>query len=78
MTGLIAYLVDVLIGMQRLTAYGGGAGSLLRLFVLAVIMAPIVAVVMVRAQVPEAQAGRCTAGRGWIGAEPRRGQRAAA
>ncbi|MFZ0227765.1 MAG: murein biosynthesis integral membrane protein MurJ, partial [Mycobacterium sp.] len=38
LAGLVAYLVDVLIGMQRLTAYGGGAGSLLRLFVLAVIM----------------------------------------
>ena len=54
LAGLIAYVVDVMMGMQRLTAYGGGAGSLLRLFVLAVIMAPIVAVVMVRAQVPEA------------------------
>jgi putative peptidoglycan lipid II flippase len=69
LAGLVAYLVDVLMGMERLTAYGGGAGSLLRLFVLAVIMAPIVAVVMVRAQVPEAQAALAKV-RGWIGAEP--------
>ena len=55
-------------GMQRLTAYGGGAGSLLRLFVLAVIMLPIVAVVMLRARVPEAQAA-LTAFRGWLGAK---------
>jgi putative peptidoglycan lipid II flippase len=75
LAGLIAYLVDVLMGMQRLTAYGGGAGSLLRLFVLAVIMAPIVAVVMVRAQVPEAQAALAKI-RGWIGAEPTGGKAA--
>jgi putative peptidoglycan lipid II flippase len=69
LAGLVAYVVDVLMGMQRLTAYGGGAGSLLRLFVLAVIMLPIVAVVMLRAQVPEAQAA-LAAFRGWIGAKP--------
>jgi putative peptidoglycan lipid II flippase len=67
LAGLVAYVVDVLLGMQRLTAYGGGAGSVLRLFVLAVIMAPIVAVVMVRAQVPEAQAALAKV-RSWIGA----------
>jgi putative peptidoglycan lipid II flippase len=75
LAGLVAYLVDVLMGMQRLTAYGGGAGSLLRLFVLAVIMAPIVAVVMLRAQVPEAVAA-LTVFRGWIGAKPARGKAA--
>ena len=75
LAGLVAYLVDVLMGMQRLTAYGGGAGSLLRLFVLAVIMAPIVAVVMVRAQVPEAVAALAVF-RGWIGAKPARGKAA--
>ena len=77
LAGLVAYLVDVLLGMQRLTAYGGGAGSLLRLFVLAVIMAPIVAVVMVRAQVPEAVAALAVF-RGWIGATPARGKAAPA
>ena len=71
LAGLVAYVVDVLIGMQRLTAYGGGAGSLLRLFVLAVIMAPIVAVVMVRAHVPEALAA-LAAFRRWIGTTPPR------
>ena len=67
LAGLVAYVADVLLGMQRLTAYGGGAGSLLRLFVLAVIMVPIFAVVMLRAQVPEARAA-LAAFRGRIGA----------
>jgi putative peptidoglycan lipid II flippase len=71
LAGLVAYLVDVLTGMERLTAYGGGAGSLLRLLVLGAIMAPIVAVVMVRAQVPEAVAALAVF-RGWIGATPAR------
>jgi putative peptidoglycan lipid II flippase len=71
LAGLIAYVADVLLGMQRLTAYGGGAGSLLRLFVLAVIMVPIVAVVMLRARVPEARAALAVF-RGWIGAAPAR------
>ncbi len=73
LAGLVAYLVDVLTGMQRLTAYGGGAGSLLRLVVLAVIMVPIVAVVMVRAQVPEAVAALAVLRR-WIGLAPARGK----
>ena len=68
LAGLIAHVVDRLTGMQRLTAYGG-AGSLLRLFVLAVIMSPIVAAVMVCARVPEAHAA-LTALRRWIGARP--------
>ena len=74
LAGLIAHVVDELMGMQRLTAYGGGAGSLLRLFVLAVIMLPILAAVMLRAQVPEAQAA-LAAFRGWIGAKPAGGKR---
>ena len=74
--GLVAYLVDVLLGLQRLTVYGGGAGSLLRLVVLAVIMMPIVAVVMVGAQVPEAVAALAVVRR-WIGFEPARGKPAA-
>ena len=69
LAGLVAHVVDQLMGMQRLTAHGGGAGSLLRLFVLAVIIAPIVAVVMLRARVPEAQAA-LTAFRRWLGAKP--------
>jgi putative peptidoglycan lipid II flippase len=63
-------VVDELMGMRRLTAYGGGAGSLLRLFVLAVIMLPIMATVMLRARVPEAQAA-VAAFRGWLGASPK-------
>ncbi len=56
LAGLIAHVVDRLLGLDQLTAHGGGAGSLLRLFVLGLIMLPITAAVMVRAQVPEAQA----------------------
>jgi putative peptidoglycan lipid II flippase len=69
LAGLIAHVVDELMGMRRLTAYGGGAGSLLRLFVLAVIMLPIMAAVMLRARVPEAQAA-LAAFRGWLGVRP--------
>jgi putative peptidoglycan lipid II flippase len=55
LAGLIAHVVDRLLGLDQLTAHGG-AGSLLRLFVLGLIMLPITAAVMLRAQVPEAQA----------------------
>ena len=70
LAGLVAHVVDQLMGMQRLTADGGG-GSLLRLCVLAVIMLPIVTAVMLRAGVPEAQAA-LAAFRGWLGAKPAR------
>ncbi|WP_084707317.1 murein biosynthesis integral membrane protein MurJ, partial [Mycobacterium celatum] len=56
LAGLVAHVVDQLLGLEALTARGGGAGSLLRLFVVAVIMAPIMATVMLRAEVPEALA----------------------
>ncbi|QEM44488.1 murein biosynthesis integral membrane protein MurJ [Mycolicibacterium grossiae] len=52
--GLIAHVVDQLLGLERLTDSGGGAGSLLRLVVLGLIMAPIIGGVMVAAKVPEA------------------------
>jgi putative peptidoglycan lipid II flippase len=55
LAGLVAQVVDRLLGLDRLTSHGG-AGSLLRLAVLAVIMAPIVAAVLLRARVPEARA----------------------
>ncbi|OBL06783.1 murein biosynthesis protein MurJ [Mycobacterium sp. 1245499.0] len=55
LAGLIAHVVDRLLGLDQLTAHGG-AGSLLRLFVLGLIMLPITAAVMLRAQVPEARA----------------------
>ncbi len=56
LAGLIAHVADRLLRLDQLTAHGGGAGSVLRLFVLAIIMAPIMAAVMLRAQVPEARA----------------------
>lgn len=56
LAGLIAHVVDRLLGLDQLTAHGGGAGSLLRLFLLGLIMLPITAAVMLRAQVPEARA----------------------
>lgn len=56
LAGLIAHVVDRLLGLAQLTAHGGGAGSLLRLLVLGLIMVPILAAVMLGAQVPEAQA----------------------
>lgn len=66
LAGLVAHVVDRLLGLETLTAHGGGAGSLLRLFVLAVIMVPIMAAVMLRAQVPEAHAAAAAARR-WLG-----------
>ncbi|MCW2551107.1 MAG: virulence factor mvin family protein [Mycobacterium sp.] len=56
LAGLIAHVVDRLLSLGQLTAHGGGAGSLLRLLILATIMLPITATVMLRAQVPEARA----------------------
>lgn len=56
LAALVAHVVDRLLGLGQLTEHGGAAGSLLRLFVLASIMLPIMAAVMVRANVPEARA----------------------
>ena len=56
LAGLVAHVADRLLGLGGLTAAHGGAGSLLRLLVLAIIMLPIIAAVMVRALVPEAEA----------------------
>lgn len=53
--GLAAHVVDQLLGLESLTEHGG-AGSMLRLLVLGLIMAPIVGAVMLLARVPEAQA----------------------
>ncbi|OBB78236.1 murein biosynthesis protein MurJ [Mycobacterium colombiense] len=55
LAGLIAHVIDRLFGLDRLTEHGG-AGSLLRLLVLGLIMLPITATVMLRADVPEARA----------------------
>jgi putative peptidoglycan lipid II flippase len=54
--GLAAHIVDQLFGLQSLTRNWGGAGSLLRLFVLGLIMVPIIAGVMLAARVPDALA----------------------
>ncbi|OBH06024.1 murein biosynthesis integral membrane protein MurJ [Mycobacterium sp. E1747] len=56
LAGLVAHVADRLLGLDALTAHGGAAGSLLRLLILAVIMLPIMAAVLLRAGVPEAQA----------------------
>jgi putative peptidoglycan lipid II flippase len=54
--GLIAYVVDQLLGLEALTRNWGGGGSLLRLLVLGVIMVPIIGWVLLAARVPDAQA----------------------
>ena len=54
--GLIAHIVDQLLGLESLTRNWGGAGSLLRLLVLGLIMVPIIAGVMLGAKVPDAHA----------------------
>ncbi|MGO8771429.1 MAG: murein biosynthesis integral membrane protein MurJ [Mycobacterium sp.] len=56
LAGLVAHVADRLLNLGQLTAHGGAAGSLLRLGILAAIMLPIMATVMLRAQVPEARA----------------------
>jgi putative peptidoglycan lipid II flippase len=53
--GLVAHVIDQLLGLEALTRNWGGAGSLLRLFVLGLIMVPIIAGVMLAARVPDAQ-----------------------
>ncbi|UXA21059.1 murein biosynthesis integral membrane protein MurJ [Mycobacterium sp. SMC-4] len=54
--GLVAHVVDRLFGLEALTQAWGGLGSLLRLTVLGLVMAPLVAAVMLAAKVPEAMA----------------------
>jgi putative peptidoglycan lipid II flippase len=54
--GLVAHVVDQLLGLESLTRNWGGAGSLLRLLVLGLIMVPIIAWVMLAARVPDAEA----------------------
>jgi putative peptidoglycan lipid II flippase len=53
--GLAAHVVDQLLGLEKLTTSGGGAGSILRLLILGVIMLPIIGAVLFAARVPEAQ-----------------------
>ncbi|HEX2290890.1 MAG TPA: lipid II flippase MurJ, partial [Pseudonocardiaceae bacterium] len=56
LAGLLAHVVDQVLGLESLTRNWGGAGSLLRLLVLGVIMVPIIAGVLLAARVPDAQA----------------------
>ncbi|MGH3676185.1 MAG: murein biosynthesis integral membrane protein MurJ, partial [Mycobacterium sp.] len=53
---LLAHVVDQLLGLESLTVHAGGAGSILRLAVLGLIMLPIIGAIMVAARVPEAEA----------------------
>ena len=82
LAGLVAHVVDRLLGLAALTAHGGAAGSLLRLLVLGCIMLPIMVTVMVRAQVPEAVAAmaavRRRIGRGGVSPSAAPGSRPAA
>lgn len=54
--GLVAHVVDKLLGLESLTSAWGGGGSLLRLLALGLIMTPIIIGVLLAADVPEAQA----------------------
>jgi putative peptidoglycan lipid II flippase len=56
LAGIVGHVADRLGGLEWLTIRGGGAGSLLRLLALGVIMLPIVAAVLFAARVPEALA----------------------
>ncbi|HEY5150748.1 MAG TPA: murein biosynthesis integral membrane protein MurJ [Mycobacterium sp.] len=56
LAGLIGYVADRLLGLQALTVHAGGAGSLLRLLVLGLIMLPVIVAVMLAARVPDAMA----------------------
>ncbi|MGE0214853.1 murein biosynthesis integral membrane protein MurJ [Mycolicibacterium sp.] len=55
--GLLAHVVDQLLGLERLTEHWGGGGSLLRLLVIGMVMAPIIVGVLLAAGVPDAHAG---------------------
>ena len=54
LAGLLAHVADKLLGLQALTEHGGGAGSLLRLMVIGLIMGPIIGAVLWWAKVPDA------------------------
>ncbi len=56
MAGLAAHVVDQLVGLESLTRNWGGAGSLLRLVAIGLIMVPIIVGVMLAARVPDAEA----------------------
>ncbi|RAV06751.1 murein biosynthesis integral membrane protein MurJ [Mycolicibacterium sp. GF69] len=56
LAAMLGHTVDQLLGLESLTERWGGGGSLLRLAVLGVIMAPVIVAVLLAARVPDAQA----------------------
>ncbi len=54
--GLIAHVLDRLLGLATLTEHWGGAGSLLRLAALSLVMGPVIVGILLAAKVPEAVA----------------------
>ncbi len=54
--GLVAVAADRGLGLDRLTTQWGAGGSVLRLALLGAVMVPVLAVVLLRADVPEARA----------------------
>ena len=57
LAALLAGAVDRFLGLdQRLTVRGGGAGSMVRLLILAAVMLPVLAAAMLAARVPDAVA----------------------
>ncbi|HEX7321821.1 MAG TPA: murein biosynthesis integral membrane protein MurJ [Mycobacterium sp.] len=59
LAGLVAQVVDRVLGLATLTQHGG-IGSMLRLLILMLVMASIVAAVLLAARVPEARAAVAT------------------
>ena len=62
LAGLAAYLADRLLGLGSLTVSGGGAGSLVQLLVIGIIMLPVVCGVLPRR--PGSRRGRSPGGVG--------------
>jgi putative peptidoglycan lipid II flippase len=68
--GLIAHVADQLLGLESLTENGGGAGSILRLLILGLIMLPTICGVLLAARVPDALAAAAAIRRRLGRAEP--------
>ncbi|MFB1293963.1 murein biosynthesis integral membrane protein MurJ [Mycobacterium sp. pW049] len=54
--GLVAHVIDQLLGLENLTEHWGAGGSLLRLSALGLVMVPLIVAVMLAAKVPDAHA----------------------
>jgi putative peptidoglycan lipid II flippase len=68
--GLLAHVADRLLGLESLTESAGGAGSILRLVLLGLIMLPVIAGVLLLAKVPDAQAAAAAVRRRFGGGRP--------